>query len=133
MFRFIRQMCTLIFCFALSLSVSFAASEKIIATNDASQPADNHFRTDDDYLQSPQPIDAPAHPLQAYPYTQYVVHGVVVSADNAVAVVYTPDHTWHRLQRHAQIGLEQASIKQITTEGIQLEHQGSLLWLPVLQ
>ena len=95
--------------------------------------SENHFQTREKPLQPPKSQQRQVDPLVAYPATQYVVHGVIVTADNAVAVVYTPGNTWHRLQVDAQLGLEQAVIEQITTRGIQIKMQDTLLWLPVLQ
>ena len=94
--------------------------------------ASNHFQPTDNYPQSPrQPQQT--DPLKAYPVAQYVVHGVIVMEDNAVAVVYTPRNTWHKLQVQSHLGQEQAVVRQITTKGIQIDIQDTLLWLPILQ
>ncbi len=95
--------------------------------------SENHFQTQEKPSQPAKPQQQQVDPLVAYPATQYVVHGVIVAADNAVAVVYSPNNTWHRLQVDAQLGQEQAVIQQITTRGIQIKMQDTLLWLPVLQ
>ena len=111
----------------LCLTASFAIADgvEIVAS-------DNHFQT---YEARPQPAQPQQQvdPLTAYPVSQYIVHGVIVTTDNAVAVVYSPRKTWHRLQVNAQLGQEQAVIRQITTKGIQIDMQNTLLWLPVLQ
>ena len=117
-----RHLCLYALCLVMSFSIADA------------EPAENynHFQATENHPQSPkqsQKID----PLTAYPAAQYIVQGVVVMEDNAVAVVYSPRNTWHRLQVHSHLGQEQAIIRQITTRGIQIEMQDTLLWLPVLQ
>ena len=103
-----------------------------IATEAEITTSDNPFQTLEARPQQTKPQQQ-IDPLAAYPVAQYVVHGVIVTADNAVAVVYSPRKTWHRLRVNAQLGQEQAVIRQITTKGIQIDMQNTLLWLPVLQ
>ena len=112
----------------LCLTAPFASAED---TKDII--SDNHFQTREKLSQPEKPQQRQIDPLTAYPVAQYVVHGVIVAADNAVAVVYSPRNTWHRLQVRAQLGQEQAIIRQITTKGIQIEIQNTLSWLPLLQ
>ena len=111
----------------LCLAVPF-----VIADEAEIVAGDNHFQTHEERPQPAQPQQQ-IDPLMAYPVSQYIVHGVIVTADNAVAVVYSPRKTWHRLQVNAQLGQEQAVIRQITTKGIEIDMQNTLLWLPVLQ
>ena len=103
-----------------------------VATETEITTTDNPFQTFEARPQQAKPQQQ-IDPLTAYPVAQYVVHGVIVTADNAVAVVYSPRKTWHRLRVDAQLGQEQAVIRQITTKGIQIDIQNTLLWLPVLQ
>ena len=120
----IRQRHLCLYALCLVMSFSTAGAEPAASYN--------HFQTTENHSQSPkqaQKID----PLTAYPAAHYVVHGVIVMEDNAVAVVYSPRDTWHRLQVHSHLGQEQAIIRQITTRGIQIDMQDTLLWLPVLQ
>ena len=114
-----------LYLFYLIMLFSIADGAETIATDNPFQAGENHLQSSEPSLQ----VD----PLAAYPATQYIVHGVIVMADNAVAVVYTPRNTWHRLRVHSQMGQEQAVIRQITTQGIQIDKEGTLLWLPVLQ
>ena len=119
-----RQFCLCILC--LTALFSNAESTEAIVS-------ESHFQTREKPLQPAKPQQRQVDPLTAHPATQYVVHGVIVAADNAVAVVYSPNNTWHRLQVDAQLGQEQAVVQQITTRGIQIKMQDTLLWLPVLQ
>ena len=109
----------------LILSLSLAAGAEVPAMN-------NHFQPNDNHLPTPPPSQQ-IDPLKAYPTAQYIVHGVLVMEDNAVAVVYTPRNTWHKLYVNSHLGEEQAVVRQITTQGIQIDMQDTLLWLPILQ
>jgi len=119
--RAARLLCGAALCFAVSLALPDSAQLSA---------ADNPFSATEGAFQSREQSPL-SDPLKAYPATQYVVRGVVIMEDEAVAVVYTPEATWHRLQRAAQFGLEQVVVRQITTQGIQIEQHGSLLWLPI--
>lgn len=85
-----------------------------------------------DPFQSSEPLHL-SNPLTAYPVSQYRVHGVVVMIDKATAVVYTPKQTWHIVRVGTALGSEQAVIRAITVEGIQIELARALHWLPVLR
>ena len=117
--RAARLLCGAALCLAVSLALPDGAQLRA---------ADNPFSATEGGIQSSEQSPL-SDPLKAYPATQYVVHGVVIMGDEAVAVVYTPDGTWHRLQHAAHLGLEQAVVRQITMQGIQIEQHGSLLWL----
>ena len=106
----------------------------LVSITAAAQPpaANNLFQSTDDALPEVQQVQE-SNPLKAYPAAQYVVHGVIVMADNAVAVVYSPRNTWHRLNVQSRLGTEDAVVHKISTQGVQIEKQGTLLWLPVLQ
>lgn len=109
--------------FVLLISIPAAAQ---------SPAANNLFQPTDDALPAAQQTQE-SNPLKAYPATQYVVRGVIIMADNAVAVVYSPRNTWHRLNVQSRLGAEDAVVHKISTKGIQIDKQGTLLWLPVLQ
>lgn len=111
-------------CLILLCSIANAADE---------MPTQNHFRANNHRELQPTLQTQSIDPLTTYPLALYVVHGVVITEDNAIAIVYTPRNTWHKLRVPAQLGQEQAVVHKITTQGIQVEMQGTLLWLPVLE
>lgn len=85
-----------------------------------------------DPFRSSQPLHQ-SDPLQAYPVTQYRVHGVAVLVSKAAAVIYTPEQTWHLVRVGDYLGREQAVIRAITIKGVQIELGQTHHWLPVLQ
>ena len=107
----------------------------LLSVAQAAEPdtTSNHFRTTNEHTPQSSAPSQQLDPLKAYPVSQYIVHGVVVMEDNALAIVYTPRNTWHKLHVSSQLGIKQAVVRQITINGIQLDMHGTLLWLPVLQ
>ena len=109
--------------FILSLSITATAETNAV---------NNPFQANEELSQPPQQSQE-IDPLKAYPAAQYVVQGVIVMADNAVAVVHSPRNTWHKVHVQSHLGSEDAVVQKISTKGIQIETQGTLLWLPIPQ
>ena len=105
-----------------------------VIANAAEDPRpNNHFGATNNRTTQPAQQSQSLDPLKDYPLKRYTVHGVIVMENDAVAIVKTPQNTWHKLRVRSYLGQQQARVHQITTQGIQVEIQGTLQWLPVLQ